>query len=68
MFAKHLYKGQPEMKDLIRIAQSGTVLALLMASSACVVEPRNDYYDRDHHRYYHEHVWHDCGEQDEHCR
>jgi hypothetical protein len=56
------------MKDSIRIAQTGIVLALLMASSACVVEPRNGYYDRDHHRYYHEHVWIDCGEHDEHCR
>jgi hypothetical protein len=56
------------MKDAIRIVQSGVVLALLLVSSACVVEPRNDYYDRDHHRYYHEHAWHDCMEQDEHCR
>lgn len=58
------------MKESNLIAKSGIVMALLMASSACVgvVEPREYYYDRDHHRYYHEHVWHDCGEQDEHCR
>jgi hypothetical protein len=68
MFGSHVHKEQPEMKDSIRIAQTGVVLALLMASSACVVEPRNGYYDRDHHRYYHEHVWIDCSEHDEHCR
>jgi hypothetical protein len=58
------------MKDFIHVAQSGIVLALLMASIGCVgvVEPRNGHYDRDHHRYYHEHVWHDCADQDEHCR
>jgi hypothetical protein len=56
------------MKDAIRMVQSGVVLALLMASSACVVEPHENYYDRDHHRYYHEHVWHDCMDRDEHCR
>jgi hypothetical protein len=67
-FREHLQKGQTEMKDSIRIAQTGVVLALIMASSSCVVEPRNGYYDRDHHRYYHEHVWIDCTEHDEHCR
>jgi hypothetical protein len=57
------------MKVSTLIAQTGILVALLMASSGCaVVEPRNDYYDRGHHRYYHEHVWHDCGDQDEHCR
>jgi hypothetical protein len=56
------------MKDAIRIAQTGAVLALLMVLSACIVEPRNGYYDRDHHRYYHEHSWHECIERDEHCR
>ncbi len=57
------------MKYTIAIAQSGILVAMLMASSGCVVaEPREAYYDRDHHRYYHEHVWHECVEQDEHCR
>jgi hypothetical protein len=56
------------MKDAIRMVQSGVVLALLLVSSACVVEPRENYYDRDHHRYYHDHVWHDCADRDEHCR
>ena len=48
-----------------------TILALLGLSfvlSGCVVEPREGFYDRDHHRWYHEHAWRDCGERDEHCR
>jgi hypothetical protein len=51
------------------------VLGLIALSSGCVVrEPgyhegyREGYYDRDRHRYYHEHTWHDCGDRDEHCR
>lgn len=28
---------------------------------------REGYYDRDHHRYYHDHGWRECGERDEHC-
>jgi hypothetical protein len=46
-------------------------LALVIAGSmlsGCVVRPpREGYYDRDHHRYYHEGHWHDCVEHDEHC-
>jgi hypothetical protein len=45
---------------------------LMLAASACVVEPREGYhegyYDHDHHRYYHDHEWHECREHDEHCR
>lgn len=47
-------------------------MGLIALSSACVVaEPghyHEGYYDRDHHRYYHENNWHECGERDEHCR
>ncbi len=56
------------MSDVKLLARSAVVLALMAAATACVVEPRNDYYDRDHHRYYHEHAWHDCGDHDDHCR
>jgi hypothetical protein len=51
-----------------RLGQNALVLALLTMSAACVVEPRENYYDRDHHRYYSEHNWHECGEGDSHCR
>jgi len=35
-----------------------------------VVPPHEGYYDRPHHRWYHDHAWHDCGDRDrdDHCR
>lgn len=51
-----------------RIAKGSFVLGLLFLSAACVVEPREGYWDRDQHRWYHEHSWHECGEGDAHCR
>jgi len=36
--------------------------------SGCVVEPREGFYDRDQHRWWHEHAWHDCGDRAERCR
>jgi hypothetical protein len=48
-----------------------TILALLgltVVVPGCVVEPREGFYDRDHHRWYHEHGWRECGDRDEHCR
>ena len=51
-----------------RIAKGSFVLGLLFLSAACVVEPREGYWDRDQHRWYHEHSWHECGEGDVHCR
>jgi hypothetical protein len=54
----------------IRILVQGSLLASLMAlASACVVaEPREGYYDGPHHRYYHEHTWHECVVGDPFCR
>jgi hypothetical protein len=54
------------------IVRAAIMLGLISLSTACVVaEPhdgyREGYYDRDHHRYYHENGWHECGERDEHC-
>lgn len=43
------------------------MFGLTMFLNGCVVEPREGYYDRDHHRYYQEHHWHDCGDRDDHC-
>jgi hypothetical protein len=59
------------MKNTIPIVKGGFLLALIAFASACVVVPEEGRYDRDHHRYYHEHQWHECGERgerDEHCR
>lgn len=51
-----------------RIATVSVLLAMIAVMSACVIAPREGYYDRDHHRYYHQNAWHDCGENDAHCR
>jgi len=56
------------MAKLRSVAHGSVAVALFMVATGCIVEPRNDYYDRDHHRYYHEHAWHDCGDHDDHCR
>jgi hypothetical protein len=31
-------------------------------------EPREGYWDREHHRWWHEHTWHECDEHEPHCR
>jgi hypothetical protein len=57
------------MTNTQSMIRSGILLGLIALSSACVVAgEREGYYDRDHHRYYHENTWHECGERDEHCR
>jgi hypothetical protein len=61
------------MKDATRFAIGSLLLAIAAISAGCVVAGPRDgyregYYDRDHHRYYHEHVWVACGDRDDHCR
>ncbi len=57
------------MTNTQRIFKGGILAALVALSTACVVaEPHEGYYDHAHHRYYREHVWHDCGDRDDHCR
>ena len=65
-----------------RVVRGVVLLAMASFASGCVIAERGDgyrehgehegyregYYDRDHHRYYHEHGWRECGERDEHCR
>ena len=55
---------------IIQSAIKGSFLMGLIAfASACVVaEPREGYYDHDHHRYYSGHGWHDCRDHDDVCR
>jgi len=43
------------------------MMGLMVLAQGCVVEPREGYWDRDHHRWYHDHAWHDCVEHDVHC-
>ena len=48
-----------------------TVLLLMgfvLLAQGCVVAPREGFYDRDHHRWWHENRWQDCGDRDDHCR
>jgi len=59
------------MTNIQSILRAGILLGLVAFSSACVVAGpgyHEGYYDRDHHRYYHENTWHECGDHDEHCR
>lgn len=53
------------MRKYIR---TGILWGLIVLIAGCVVEPREGFYDRNHHRYYHDHHWHTCLEHDEHCR
>ena len=55
------------MSNRTRLIMGSLLLGLVMLTSGCVVEPREGFYDRDHHRWYHEHTWHTCVEHDEHC-
>jgi hypothetical protein len=43
-------------------------LAVASILSGCIVVPREGYYDHEHHRWWHERAWHDCGDRDERCR
>jgi hypothetical protein len=44
------------------------LMGLILLGTGCAREPGEGYYDRDHHRWWHEHQWRDCAERDEHCR
>ena len=50
-----------------RILAGTLLVGLLSLILGCGRGPREGEYDRDHHRYYHEHAWHDCADRDEHC-
>jgi hypothetical protein len=55
------------MKTTMRIAKSSFLLGLIGLAMGCVVTPTEGYYDSGHHRYYHEHEWHECGDHDPYC-
>jgi hypothetical protein len=56
------------MQSTMRLLKCSFVIALIGTVWACGREPDEGYFDRDHHRYYHEHAWRDCAEHDDHCR
>jgi hypothetical protein len=56
------------MSIVKKLTLGGMLLAFATAFSGCMVETREGYYDHDHHRYWHEHAWHECAERDPYCR
>ncbi len=61
------------MTNTLGILRGTIALGLIVLASGCVVaEPHHayaeGYYDRDHHRYWHENGWHECGEHNDYCR
>jgi hypothetical protein len=57
------------MTNTQQVLRGSFLMGLIALASACVVaEPREGYYDRDHHRYYQEHGWRDCRDHDDRCR
>ncbi len=58
------------MMSIRRVSLGSCLLALaMMFVSGCVVAPPHEgYYDRAHHRWYHNHGWVACGVNDAHCR
>jgi hypothetical protein len=60
---------------MFRLAVSCLLVTLMAFTSGCVVERdrgyhegyKEGYYDREHHRYWHDRAWRDCIENDEHC-
>jgi len=58
------------MSGSARVVLSSCLLAFaMMFVSGCVVEAHPEgYWDRDHHRWWHNHTWVECGPADEHCR
>ncbi len=52
-----------------RISLSSCLLALAaMFVSGYIVGPREGFYDRSNHRWYHNHAWVACVDNDVHCR
>jgi hypothetical protein len=57
------------MTDTQRVVKASFLMGLVALATGCIVaEPREGYYEREHHRYYREHAWHECHEHDEYCR
>jgi hypothetical protein len=54
------------------VARGSCLISLIALLAGCVIAPdhggpRDGYYDRSHHRYYHDHGWHDCHGHDDYC-
>jgi len=65
------------MSAIRYIARGSCLISLIALLAGCVIAPRGDdgyregYYDAPHHRYWHDHEWHDCDRDhdrdDRHC-
>jgi len=61
------------------VTSSLLLASLFLSLSGCVVHERDEhehaysqgykegYYDREHHRWWHDEAWHECGDDDVHC-
>jgi hypothetical protein len=57
------------MKNIQHLVKGSVLAGLVALAAGCVVaEPREGYWDHEHHRYYHEHGWHECVEGGQFCR
>jgi hypothetical protein len=68
-YAPGIYGAGAIMTIIQSIIKGSFLMGLIAFASACVVaEPREGFYDHDHHRYYSGHGWHDCAGHDDVCR
>ena len=60
------------MSIIKSIARGSCLISVIVLLAGCVIVPRGGYhegyYDRPHHRYWHDERWHDCDEDDHYCR
>jgi hypothetical protein len=55
------------------VARGSCLIGLTVLLAGCIIAPRGGYhdgysegyYDRAHHRYYHDHEWHQCHDRDD---
>jgi hypothetical protein len=64
------------MSAIRYIARGSCLVSLIVLLAGCIIAPRDGgyregyrdgYYDAPHHRYWHDHRWHDCDRDDPHC-
>lgn len=61
------------MSAIRYIARGSCLIGLIVMLAGCIVGPppggyHEGYYDRAHHRWWHNHGWQQCGYNDSHCR
>ncbi len=58
------------MRQANWVVRAGLLVSLIASTftAGCYVVAREGDYDREHHRWYHDHEWRACDRDDEHCR